>query len=124
MADELRFYVDTHISKQVALQLRQRAIDIIRCEEVGMAEASDEAHLEYAANTERVLISADQDFLRLHRRWLDANKKHYGIFFCLNHLQGSHGIGTIVEECAFYFDAVHAGAASIEEFENNVIYVG
>jgi predicted nuclease of predicted toxin-antitoxin system len=64
MVNTLKFYLDTHISKQVALQLRQKGVDVVRCEEVGIAAADDEAHLEYAATEGRILISADQDFTR------------------------------------------------------------
>jgi hypothetical protein len=123
MSDELKFYTDTHISRQVAVQLRQRGIDVVRCEEVDMAEAADEEHLEYSAETGRAIISADQDFLRLHQRWGRENRNHSGIFFCLSHLQGPDGIGRIVEECTFYYQAVRAGAANIDEIENSVIYI-
>jgi hypothetical protein len=40
----MKLYADTHIPKQVAIQLRQKGIDIIRCEEVGLGEASDDKH--------------------------------------------------------------------------------
>ena len=51
MADKptpIAFYTDTHIAKAVALQLRGHGIDVIRCEQVGLADASDVRHLEYA----------------------------------------------------------------------------
>lgn len=38
----IRFYTDTHIAKQVAVQLQAKGIDAIRCEDVGMAEADAE----------------------------------------------------------------------------------
>jgi hypothetical protein len=38
MAEKIKFYTDTHIAKAVAVQLRQKGVDIVRCEEVGMAE--------------------------------------------------------------------------------------
>ena len=55
----LRFYTDTHIDKQVAIQLRTHGVDVVRCEEVGMAEAEDDAHLIYATQHERALITKD-----------------------------------------------------------------
>jgi hypothetical protein len=51
-------------------------------------------------------------------------RQHNGIFFCQSHLVGPPGIGTIVKECLFYHEAVQAGAANIEEFINNLIYIG
>jgi hypothetical protein len=124
MADTLKFYLDTHISKQVALQLRQKGIDVVRCEEAGMAAADDEEHLEYAANEGRVLISADQDFTRLHHQWIAKERQHRGIFFCQSYLAGPQGIGAIVKECLFYYEAVQVGAARIEEISNHLTYIG
>jgi hypothetical protein len=41
MPQPLKLFLDTHIDKQVALQLRAKGVDVVRCEEVGMAESSD-----------------------------------------------------------------------------------
>jgi len=62
----IRYYLDTHIPKAVAEQLRLRGIDVVRCEEVGLAEADDTEHLEYAAAQERTLVSHDADFRTVH----------------------------------------------------------
>ena len=37
----LSFYLDTHVDKQVAIQLRQKGVQVIRCEDVEMATADD-----------------------------------------------------------------------------------
>ncbi len=37
----LKFYTDTHVAKVVAVQLRPRGIEVIRCEDVGMARSGD-----------------------------------------------------------------------------------
>jgi hypothetical protein len=124
MYDELRFYTDTHISKQVALQLKRHGVDVVRCVEVGMAEADDEAHLSYAARMDRILITADQDFLRLHAQWSIVGQAHSGIFFCQNHLQGTSGVGVIVKACLFYWEAIEIGAAGKDEIRNAVVYLG
>ena len=123
MADELRFYADTHISKQVALQLRQRAIDIIRCEEVGMAEASDEAHLEYATEQGRILLTVDKGFRDRAFNWLAQGRKHGGVIIIHPDLQGLAGIGQIVSWCHFFHQAVELGAASEDEFKDKVNYI-
>jgi hypothetical protein len=39
----IKFYADTHIAKAVAVQLRLRGVDIVRCEEVDMTQVDDEA---------------------------------------------------------------------------------
>lgn len=100
----LGFYIDTHISKQVALQLRLLEITVVRCEDVGLAEATDEEHLDYAATHGLVLVTKDADFLRLHAIWRSKNISHAGIMFCP---ERSHpAIGRIVSACRDYHDLI------------------
>jgi predicted nuclease of predicted toxin-antitoxin system len=57
----LKFYTDTHVPKAVAIQLRAQGIEVIRCEEVGLAESDDVEHLEYATSKGCTLVSHDLD---------------------------------------------------------------
>jgi predicted nuclease of predicted toxin-antitoxin system len=124
MADQLKFYTDNHIAKAVAVQLRKRGIDAIRCEEVNMANASDLAHLEYAAKEKRILITNDDDFLKLDQNWRIEGKNHAGIMFCLSHIQGKNMVGRIIQECLELHELIAGGAGTIEEdIENQIIYI-
>ena len=121
---ELRFYTDTHIARAVARQLRERGIDVVRCEEVGLASASDIEHLEYATREHRTIITNDDDFLLLDRLWRREGKRHAGIMYCLPHVQGIAAIGRIVNECADLHVLILNGAGSVEaDIENQIIYV-
>lgn len=84
----LKFYTDTHIPKAVATQLRLRGVEVVRCEEVGLAEVDDETHLKYATEHRRAMVSRDVDFLELHTEWLAEGKHHCGIFHVSRDLQG------------------------------------
>jgi hypothetical protein len=118
----LKFYTDTHIDKQVAIQLRQSGVEVVRCEEVGMAEAKDEEHLNYAAQNGLSLISKDDDFIRLHVKWQQSNQIHYGVFFCPYRDRPS--IGLIVEACLYYAEAIRTEAGTIEaDMMNQLFYV-
>jgi predicted nuclease of predicted toxin-antitoxin system len=120
----VRFYQDTHIAKAVALQLRDRGIDIVRCEEVGMAMASDEQHLEYAMREGRVVITNDDDFLALDKAWRLQNKRHSGIMYCLPHVQGQRAIGIIVRKCLELDAAVGNNPDIVEaNIRNRIIFV-
>jgi hypothetical protein len=120
----IRFYTDSHIAKAVAEQLRQKGVDIVRCEEVSMAEAKDYEHLAYATREKRVMITADQDFLRLHKQWQEEKKTHAGIMFCLPHLQGLQNVGPIIKMCLDYHELIAEGAGTIEDdIANQVIFV-
>jgi predicted nuclease of predicted toxin-antitoxin system len=117
----LKFYTDTHIDKQVAFQLRQRKIDVIRCEEVDLAEADDEAHLQYAATNGYALITKDAGFRSRHFQWLEHNKAHCGIFFCAD--RHTAAIGRIVSTCAEFAELLEGGAASLKDIESEFFII-
>lgn len=118
----LKFYTDTHIAKQVAVQLRQRGVDIVRCEEVGLAEADDETHLEYATQNSRMVVSMDDDFASLHSQWQKRQQSHSGIVLVSSRLQGERNIGKIVTALYEYFQLIEAGAGTLEADIHNQLY--
>jgi predicted nuclease of predicted toxin-antitoxin system len=113
---QLKFYTDTHIDKQVALQLRQRGIDVIRCEEVELADADDEAHLQYASENQLALITKDAGFRSRHFQWISQAKTHYGIFFCAD--RHAAAIGKIVNACYAYAQLIEEGAGTLDDIKN------
>lgn len=120
----LTFYFDTHIAKAAAEQLRTHGVDVLRCEEVGMAEASDDAHLEFATREDRVMITQDADFANLHVRWNEIGREHAGIMRVPPDLQGQAQISFIVKELRFYHDVAQAGALVVKtDIINQLIYL-
>lgn len=113
---QLKFYTDTHIDKQVALQLRQRGIEVIRCEDVDLAEADDETHLQYAAENQLVLITKDAGFRARHFQWISQEQTHYGIFFCADRNVAS--IGKIVNVCYAFAQLIEQGAGTMDDIKN------
>ncbi len=109
----IRYYLDTHIPKAVAEQLRLRGIDVVRCEEVGLAEADDTEHLEYAAAQERTLVSHDADFRTLHSVWMGQGLAHAGIIVFNRRFQGD--TGRLVRELFEYYELIRLGAATLQE---------
>ena len=94
------------------------------CEDVGMAEAADSDHLDYAARAGHVMVSHDEDFLRLHYEWQAIGKTHAGIMRISPILQGPRNIGRIVEELLTYYEVIAEGAGTIEDdIENQVIFI-
>lgn len=109
----LKFYTDTHIPKAVATQLRSQGIDIIRCEEVGLAEADDTEHLEYATSQGRTMVSHDLDFMELQAAWSHQGLNHCGIVLFHRQFQGN--IGKIVTELMTWYQAIAEGAGTLED---------
>jgi predicted nuclease of predicted toxin-antitoxin system len=104
MSQSPKFYTDVHVSKEAVRQLRAKGVDIVHCSDVSMDDASDEAHLEYATEEERVLISCDEDFEQLHAEWQDTGHEHAGIIR-LRMPDQCKSIGLIVREILFLHEA-------------------
>lgn len=121
---KLKCYTDKNIPKAVTTQLRSHGVDIVRCEDVGLGDADDIAHLEYATHEGRMLITQDADFTRYHAEWQAENKHHAGIMYCLSHLQGNDGVGRIVSEVLMYHELIEGGAGSVEDdIANRLLFV-
>lgn len=120
MTAQIKFYLDTHIPKAVATQLRQQGVEAIRCEEVNLAEADDIEHLEYATAHQLTLVSHDRDFWAIHTQWLAQNLKHTGIILFHRQFQGN--VGKLVAELAFIHESMLAGAGNPENDIYNRVY--
>jgi hypothetical protein len=57
--------LDEHIPSAVAEGLRHRGVRILTVNETGMLGAPDKKHLKFAREEECVIVSHDDDFLRL-----------------------------------------------------------
>ncbi len=77
MSRPVKFYLDEHIARAVARQLRRRGADVRTVSEAGLMGASDEKHLERASAEGRVLVTQDEDFLCLH----ESASMHAGIVY-------------------------------------------
>lgn len=85
----IRFYVDEHIAHSVVAGLRRRGIDVMTTDQAGLRGATDERQLRQANEQHLVLVTKDDDFLRLHAEGV----RHSGIVF----IPAQATIGTIVQ---------------------------
>ena len=122
---KLKFFTDEHMDKAVAIQLRQRGIDVLRCEDIGMKSATDNELLEYASQNGYALLSMDDDVTRLHAESIRENKFHGGIFYAPMALfQGQAGIGPIVRYCAEFASLIEGGAGDMEaDIHNQLLFI-
>ncbi|MFQ5707011.1 MAG: DUF5615 family PIN-like protein [bacterium] len=77
MRTKLRFYTDEHVANAVVKGLRRRGVDVLTTKDAGLLGASDEEHLAFAKQEERVIFTQDEDFLRLHAEGFE----HSGIVY-------------------------------------------
>ncbi|MEO1288311.1 MAG: DUF5615 family PIN-like protein [Chloroflexota bacterium] len=118
----LKLYTDGHIAKSIVRQLRLKDVDIERCEDVGLKDASDLQHFEYALENERTIVTQDADFLRIHNEIQREGKNHFGIIRITS--ENITNVGKIVNELEFLHNAIDGGAATLEEdVYNQVRYI-
>ena len=77
MPEKIKFYTDENVSIAVVNGLRMRGINVLTAKEANMLQASDEDHIQFAKNEERIIVTQDSDFLRLHARGIE----HAGIVY-------------------------------------------
>ena len=77
MADRIRFHLDEHVDPAIATALRRAGIDVTTTNEAGLRTTDDEAHFNFARSEGRVIVTRDQDFLRL----AGSIEAHTGVAF-------------------------------------------
>ena len=76
----VRLYLDRHIMKRLATDLRGRGYDVRTTEEAGKDTASDDEQLAFASADRRALFTFNiRDFAPLHEAWQAAARPHGGI---------------------------------------------
>jgi predicted nuclease of predicted toxin-antitoxin system len=115
----LTFFFDSHLTKKMVEQLRQRGVDAVHCVEVGMSEAPVVELLGYAIEHERAIVSVDADFLRMDA----TDMRHTGIFRVSPRQQNN--IGLVVTELYDYYELIKTEAGTLEhDIQNQVIWIG
>ena len=110
MVQPVKFYTDEHVAKAVARGLRLRGVDAITAAEANMLGATDEQHLAFALQEQRVLFTQDDDFFRLHA----AGRDHAGIVY----VSQPASIGQIVRGLMLIYQVFNA-----EEMHRNIEFL-
>jgi predicted nuclease of predicted toxin-antitoxin system len=74
---EIRYHLDESVANAVANGLEQRGVDVTTSKAAELIGASDLEQLGYAREQHRVLVTHDDDFLRIHA----AGVEHAGIVY-------------------------------------------
>jgi predicted nuclease of predicted toxin-antitoxin system len=107
----VKFYLDEHIPKGVVEGLRRRGLDVLTVQEAGRSGESDEKQLAFAAREGRVLITFDDDFLRLDA----AGVPHIGIVFSQT---GHCTVGELIESLMIIANVIEPN-----EMKNHIEFI-
>jgi predicted nuclease of predicted toxin-antitoxin system len=97
VSKRIRYHLDEHITSVIARELRLRGIDVTTTVEVNLRTKSDDSQLAFATQKGRVLVTHDDDFLKL----AIFNKNHSGIAYCH---QNKLSIGQIIETLVLMYE--------------------
>ncbi|MEO8496798.1 MAG: DUF5615 family PIN-like protein [Planctomycetota bacterium] len=86
----IRLHLDESVTVAFVASLRGRGIDVTASVDAGLVGASDEQQLRFASSQGRVLITHDDDFLRMHH----AGASHAGIGYCH---QSKYSVGELLQ---------------------------
>ena len=111
MPEPIRFHLDEHIDGAIADGLRRRGIDVTTTAGVALRGATDEEQLAFARAERRVMVTHDDDYLRLHQRGV----LHAGIAFCRPQLRS---IGEVLRSLILIWAVL-----SPEEMENHIEFL-
>lgn len=111
MARTIRFHLDECCDPAIAESLRRRGIDVTTSQEVGLLRAEDEQQAAYGLAENRVVLTHDTDFLRLHA----TGAAHAGIAFSHKDVVG---IGEIIKRLVLIWEVYEP-----QEMANRVEYL-
>lgn len=119
-----KLLADENIAVAVINQLINRETDITRVRNVMPEGTPDPDLLEYAHENGYVLLTHDEKITRSIAARQREGKGHAGVFIAGKHLQGEHGIGTIVTSILEYHALLVAGAWTVhDDVENHIKYI-
>lgn len=78
----VRLYIDEHVWRKLAVELRERGFDAVNVYEVDRGGLDDEEQWAYAADQERAILTFDKDggrFINLASEWFYAGRTHCGL---------------------------------------------
>ena len=113
----VRLYLDRHIKKQLAVDLRERGFDVLTTEEARMDTAPDEEQLEFAAKENRAILTYNiRDFAPLHQSWFAAGRLPSGII--VSRQLGSRQYGILLARMLLLLDQLSA-----DQIRNNFVHL-
>jgi hypothetical protein len=108
-------YMDEHVHRAIATNLRLRGIDVLTAQDDGRRHVSDRALLDRATQLQRVLFSQDEDLL------VEANHRQREQISFAGVVYG-HQLHLSIGACVRDLELI-AKLASPEDFLNHVEYL-
>jgi hypothetical protein len=107
----ISYQLESHVADAIAEGLQRRDIPVVTAQEAGIRNLPDDEIVRRCDEQKRVVVTNDQDFLRLH----GAGNAHAGIVYWQ---QQTKGIGQILQGLALIYEVMSA-----EEMRGRVEFI-
>ncbi|MEG4860809.1 DUF5615 family PIN-like protein [Microcoleus sp. K1-B6] len=97
MSEQIPFHLDEHIDSNIMRGLRRYGIDVTTTVDAGLRTKSDESHLAFIREQQRVIVTHDDDFIIMASDTSD----YPGIVYCP---PNSSSIGEIIRSLILIYE--------------------
>ena len=97
MSNKIKFYLDENMPKAVATELRRLGIDVTTTPDKALIGRVDMDQQAFANQEERVLVTRDDDFLKIASQHFE----HFGIVYFRQH---RYDLGTMIKALKALYD--------------------
>jgi predicted nuclease of predicted toxin-antitoxin system len=111
----LALYMDVHVPAAITNGLRQRGIDTLTSQDDGTRTAADHALMRRATELHRVMVSCDEDFLRIAATWQASELAFVGL---VSLTSGGVRIGQVIDDIELICQCM-----APEEIRNQIVFV-
>ena len=111
----LSFYMDVQVPAAITEGLARRGIDVLTSQDDGTRETDDDLLLQKAATLSRILVTQDEDFLRIAAEWQRGGRFFAGLVFAP---QQGPSIGRCIEDLHLIAECVQT-----EEIASRVVFI-
>jgi predicted nuclease of predicted toxin-antitoxin system len=77
----VQLYLDVHVDKAIHDQLHLRGVDVLRAQDNGASEMTDDELLHHATELGRIIFTQDIRFKVMAEAWQRHGKHIYGLLF-------------------------------------------
>lgn len=109
--DRIRFHLDENVDARVARALQRRGVDVATAVTADLRGATDEVHLHYARRENRVVVTHDDDFLRLAA----GDVERAGIVYCR---KTKYAVGALIRQLILVFEGLQP-----DEMQNQIEFL-
>lgn len=120
----IKFLVDAHLSPDIAIQGRNKGLDIVHVNEVELKDADDAEIWEYALNEWYCMVSVDVGFRVQAEDTIATGTDIPGFFAIHEQIKSKKSIGRILDMLILHHEAIEAGAADYDtDIKNQIIWI-